>query len=200
MENIPVLKKEHSMKNTMFIIIMATVILLGCASTIRYDRSYEGRVIDVDTGEPIEGIVVLGEWTREHITPGGAVSEYYDARETVTDKNGEFSIPGQGVLIVSNVTPMKVLIFKAGYEYLHTTWLGLKIDVILRQRVKWEGNKAIIPLKTITMEERRTDPLYPPTPPTEAPLGKVRLMLREINKDLLINGFDLMTVWNGEKI
>jgi len=197
-------EKEYAMKNIMFpafiIIIMLTIIFLGCASAIRYDGLYEGKVINADTGEPIEGVVVLGKWSREHITPGGAVSEYYDARETVTDKNGEFSIPGQGLLIASNVTPMNVLIFKAGYEYLETTWLGLKMDGILRQRVKWEGDKAVIPLKTNTIEDRRTDPLYPPTPPTEAPLSKVQLMLREINRDLLINGFDPSTVWNGEKI
>ena len=179
---------------------MAIWILLGCASAIRYDGPYEGRVIDAETGEPIERVIVLGTWCKEHITPGGAVSEYYDARETVTNRNGEFSVPGQGILIASNVTPLNVLIFKAGYEYLQTTWLGLKVDGILRQRVKWEGNKAIIPLKTSTMDERRTDLLYPPTPPTEAPLSKVKLMLREINRDLLINGFDLRKDWNGEKI
>jgi len=182
------------------ITVMVIIISLGCESAIRYDGPYKGRIIDADTGEPIEGVVVLGEWNSEHITPGGAVSEYYDARETVTDNNGEFSITGQGLLIASNVTPMNVLIFKAGYEYLKTTWLGLKVDGILRQKVKWEGNTAIIPLKTSTVEERRTDPLYPPTPPTAAPLSKVHRMLREINRDLLINGFDLRTVWNGEKI
>ena len=28
--------------------------------------------------------------------PEGIVHKYYDARETVTDKNGEFSLPGLG--------------------------------------------------------------------------------------------------------
>jgi hypothetical protein len=202
MENIPVLKKEYAMKKIVLIAlitIMVIIILLGCASAIRYDGPYEGRVINANTGEPIEGVVVLGKWSREHITPGGAVSEYYDARETVTDKNGEFYIPGQGLLIASNVTPMNVLIFKAGYEYLETTWLGLKVDGILRQRVTWEGDKAIISLKKLTMEERKKRG-SPPDPPTEAEFEKVRLLLIEINKDRVGRGLPERQIWGGVKL
>lgn len=202
MENISILKKELKMnKNVLitFIIIIVIMILLGCTSAIRYDGPYEGRVINADTGEPIEGVVVLGKWSREHITPGGAVSEYYDAREAVTDKNGEFYIPGQGLLVASNVTPMNVLIFKAGYEYLETTWLGLKVDGILKQRVKWEGNKAIIPLKKLTMEERKKQG-SPPDPPTEAAFEKVRLLLIEINKDRIERGLPERRIWGGVKL
>lgn len=186
MENISLLKKEYKIKkiaSITFVTSMAIWILLGCASAIRYDGPYEGRVIDADTGEPIEGVIVLGVWSKEHITPGGAVSEYYDAREMVTDRNGEFSIPGKGLLLASNITPMDVLIFKAGYEYLQATWLGLKIDGILRQRVKWEGDKAIIPLKKLTMEERhrKGDSAYPPSKAIQE--KKATLMMKEIDKD-----------------
>ena len=191
------------MRSIMFpafiIIITVTIIFLGCASAIRYDGPYKGRIIDADTGDPIEGVVVLGKWSREHITPGGAVSEYYDARETITDNNGEFSIPGQGLLIASNVTPMSVLIFKAGCEYLETTWLGLKVDGILRQRVKWEGDKAVIPLKKLTMEERKKRG-SPPDPPTEAAFEKVRLLLIEINKDRVVRGLPERKIWGGVKL
>jgi hypothetical protein len=182
MENISILKKEHKMNKSViitFIAIIVIMISLGCASAIRYDGPYEGRVIDADTGEPIEGVVVLGKWSKEYITPGGAVHEYYDARETVTDKNGDFSIPGKGLLLASNITPMDVFIFKKGYEYLATTWLGLKVDGILRQRVKWEGNKAIIPLKKLTIEERKRQGT--PSRPS-IPIEEMKLMTEEINK------------------
>ena len=184
-----------------FITIIVIMISLGCASAIRYDGPYEGRVIDIDTGEPIEGVVVLGEWSREHITPGGAVSEYYDARETVTDKNGEFSIPGQGLLIASNITPMDVLIFKAGYEYIgFAPWASFKKGLLLSKKIKWEGDKAIIPLKKLTMEERRKAGTFPSTPPSEAPLDKVSLMLEEINKEAIERGLEPIDIWRGEKV
>jgi hypothetical protein len=203
MENISILKKEHEMNKSVliaFITVIAIMISLGCASAIRYDGPYEGRVIDAYTGEPIEGVVVLGVWNKEHITPGGAVSEYYDARETVTDKKGEFSIPGQGLLIASNVTPMNVLIFKAGYEYLQTTWLGLTVDGILKQKIKWEGKKAIIPLRKLTMEERKKAGTFPSTPPSKAPLDKVRLILKEINKEAIERGLETIDIWRGENV
>ena len=183
MENISLLNKEYKIKRIAFITFVTSIaiwILLGCASAIRYDGPYEGRVIDAETGEPIEDVIVLGKWDREYITPGGAVHEYYDARETVTDKNGEFSIPGKGLLLASNITPMDVLIFKAGYEYLHTTWLGLKIDGIFKEKIKWEGNKAIIPLKKLTIEERKRQGT--PSRPS-IPIEEMKLMTEEINKE-----------------
>ena len=62
-----------------------------------------------------------------------------------------------GLEVMSNVTPMDVLIFKAGYEYLGSPWESLKKSkyLIEKRKIKWEGNKAIIPLKKLTMEERR---------------------------------------------
>lgn len=168
----------------------------------RYDGPYRGKVIDADTRVPIEGVVVLGTWSRETPTPGGAVHSFYDAMETVTDKNGDFEIKGLGLLVLSNVIPMDVLIFKAGYEYLGSPWESLKKSkyLIEKKKIKWEGDKAIIPLKWVTIDERKKDALYPPIPPTEAPLGKIRRMLQEINKDLMLHGFDPMKTWGRDKI
>jgi hypothetical protein len=95
-----------------------------------------------------------------------------------------------GLKILGNVTPMDVLIFKAGYEHIGmSSWESLKSDLILRKKIKWEGTKAIIPLKKLTIEERRkkSDPDYPPT---EAPKEKIKLMLKEINKDRIERGLD----------
>ena len=80
---------------------------------------------------------------------------------------------------MSNVIPMDVLIFKAGYEYESGLWSALKKYA---KKIKWEGDKAIISLKKLTMEERKKE-LGPPSPPHKAPKGKIRLMLNEINKD-----------------
>ncbi|MEW6108582.1 MAG: hypothetical protein AB1632_05330 [Nitrospirota bacterium] len=184
-----------------FISVLGILNLSSCYAA-RIDGPYEGKVIDADTGQPIEGVVVLGTWSRETPTPGGATHNFYDAQETVTDKNGEFKIKGLGLLVISNVIPMDVLIFKAGYEYLGTPWESLKKSkyLIQKKNIKWEGDRVIIPLKKVTMEERKKDPLYPPIPPTEAPLEKARLMLKEINKDLVQHGFEPMEIWRGKKI
>lgn len=174
----------------------------GCCYPLRYDGPYKGKIVDAETGQPVEGVVVLGTWSKVAVTPAGGVSSYYDAQETVTDRNGEFEIQGLGLKILSTVESMNVLIFKSGYAYIgRGPWESLKLDGgLLMKKVTWEGDRAIIPLKKVTTEERKKDPLYPPMPPTEAPLDKVRLMLIELNKDLIQHGFEPLQIWCGAKI
>ncbi len=175
------------MKKILFILIFISILLSGCFSYVaRYDSSYGGKVIDADTREPIEGVVVLGTWYESIPTIAGAIGKFYDAEETVTDKNGEFSIPGRGLSILGNLESMRVLIFKAGYNYESGPWNSLKKYA---KNIKWEGNKAIIPLKKLTMEERRKSGTFPPYPPTEAPKEKIKLMMEEIYKERRERGF-----------
>jgi len=169
--------------------ILVVLATLTCAYGIRYDGPYSGRVMDADTGAPVEGVVVLGVWNTEQITPGGAVHNFHDARETVTDKNGVFEIPGMGLKILGNVTPMDVLIFKAGYEHIGmSSWESLKSDLILRKKIKWEGKKAIIPLKKLPLDEIKKH--GSPDFSSDIPEGKMRQMLEEINKDRLNRGLN----------
>lgn len=167
----------------------------GCVQYVaRCDGPYEGKVIDAETRAPIKKVVVLGVWYKEAPTVAGAVSSYYDARETITDSNGVFKIPGKGLKILSDVGVMNVLIFKAGYEYIGLgTWEAFKEDPTFK--IQWEGEKAIIPLRKLTMEERKS----PPDPPDEAPLKKVILMLREIDKNDKERGLPTRGIWKGEK-
>lgn len=179
------------MRKILLILILTSLVLsvTSCYgfAVIRKDGPYEGKVIDADTGGPIEGVVVLGEWGREHISPGGATHTFYDAKETITDKNGEFYIEGMGLKILSNVTPMDVLIFKAGYKYFGSPWESLKKSkyLIAKKKIKWEGDKVIIPLKKLTMEERKKE--GPPSRPT-IPINKMTLLTREINKERIAIG------------
>lgn len=222
MENKKILNYERGidMIRIILAIICLTVFLPGCAHPLRYDGPYKGRVIDSDTREPIEGVVILGTWYTEHFSPAGPTHDFYDAKETVTDKNGEFSISGKGLRILSNLDPMNVLIFKAGYEYLESPWVGLKsvgwkgieesydpvkkTKVLKRlydpkKKVAWDGDKAIIPLRKLTIEERKKR-LGPPSPPSEASFEKVRLMLKEIEKDDIERGLPPRKIWKGKEI
>ena len=171
------------MKICFFTLMICTCFLSSCYAA-RIDGPYEGRIIDAVTRKPIEGVVVLGTWDRENPTPSGAVHHYYDAMETVTDKNGDFTIKGLGLLVLSDVIPMNVSIFKAGYEYFGVgPWASLKTSqyLIRKKDIRWEGNRVIIPLRKVTIEERGKQ--MSPDYPSEATEKKIRLMLREINKD-----------------
>jgi hypothetical protein len=182
------------MKPQFFKLIVSILILLATTScyAARVDGPYRGKVVDADTGQPIKGVVVLGTWSKVTVTAGGGVSGYYDAMETVTDKNGDFNITGLGLLVLSNVAPMNVFIFKAGYEYIgEGPWEALKWDGgLLDKKVKWEGDRAIIPLRRLTIEERETSATFPPSPPIQAPEEKIRMMMKEIQKERKERGLD----------
>jgi len=187
------------MKKTFLFFAVLIIFCQGCSYAIRYDGTYKGKVVDADTGVPIEGAVVLGTWYTVISTVAGGVSNYYDARETATDKNGEFSISGMGLRIMSNLEPMHFLIFKSGYEHIGSMpWVSLKVDEPLSKRIMWDGDKPIVPLKKLTMEERKKQS-GPSDPPSEALLRNVILMLREIDKNDKERGLPTRGIWKGEK-
>jgi hypothetical protein len=125
-------------------------------SIVYYEGSYHGKVIDSKTMQPIAGAVVLGVWYKVYHTAGGEVTEFYDSRETLTDNNGEFTIEGMGPRAMTHLGKMDIVIFKVGYEDVSlTSWESLKISIYYRDRVKWEGRKAVIPLDKWSIEQRR---------------------------------------------
>lgn len=77
----------------------------GCYATIT------GTVLDSETGEPIEGAIVLVEWTK---TKGFGLTyhEVYKIIEVVTDKDGTFTISGTYSPFVD---PPEVVIYKKGF-------------------------------------------------------------------------------------
>lgn len=161
------------------VVLCCHLILLSSCYAARIDGPYRGRVIDAETREPIEGVVVLGTWDRETPTVAGAVHKFYDAVETVTDKNGEFEIKGLGVLVMSNIIPMEILIFKSGYEYEGGGW---RQGNSFYEKLTWDWERGIIPLKKLTMEERKKQ--GSPDFPSEAyRQKKIPLLIKEINKE-----------------
>jgi len=168
------------MKKSFWLFAVLIMFVQGCSYAIRYDGTYTGIVVDADTQEPIEGAVVLGTWYTVAHTVAGGVHSYYDARETVTDKSGEFSIPGMGLRIMSSLEPMNILIFKSGYEQFGSMlWESLKVDILLSKKIKWNGSKPIISLRKLTMEERKKRLFGKENMPDE----KQRLLIKELSKE-----------------
>ena len=170
------------MKRILCTILISIVLLVctGCVSTLRVDGPYEGKVVDAETGQPIVGAVVHGTWYKAHPGPGGASHTYYDSYEMLTGKNGEFSIPGQGLLVLSMIEEMDVTIFKAGYEQITpNVWRGLK-SYRLRDKIVWDGNRATFRLKRLSMEERRKRFI---SIPVSEPDNKLKLIWIENNKE-----------------
>jgi hypothetical protein len=109
-------------------------------------------VIDADTREPIEGVVVVVYWHEARRTSIGDLSSRpKDVKETLTDKNGEWSVtgPAGGENTISSylslITGMyytrepEFIIFKPGY----CCWPeGFAIDAC-SEKLNPEGNGKI---------------------------------------------------------
>jgi len=162
----------------------------GCTSTLRIDGPYEGKVIDAETNQPIEGAVVHATWFKAYF---GGGSEYYGSYEILTDKKGEFKIPGQGVLILSNVAEMMPVIFKAGYSKLPGIfyWSGLRSRS--PDLVSWEGGKVTIKLKRLTLEERRKRSVWGPV---DVPNKDEKLCEREADREAIELGKGLKFLYD----
>lgn len=91
----------------------------ACASTSEFKiSSTEGSVIDKETGLPLEGVVIVSEWPIEggyH----GSVTGYLPYQQVLTDSNGKYFIPGQGVVQVEDYIyefAPNLYVFKSGYK------------------------------------------------------------------------------------
>lgn len=70
------------------------ILLLVSQSAYATDMTYQGKVIDADTLEPIEGAVVVAIWNESRAFITGSDTRFKDAKEVLTDKNGDWAITG----------------------------------------------------------------------------------------------------------
>jgi hypothetical protein len=80
--------------------------------------SISGRVIDAVTEQPIEGAIVLVEWTKKHGF-GDAWTESYKVVESVSDNEGNVKIEGCYGFFVE---PPDVTVYKKGYVAWSSRW------------------------------------------------------------------------------
>jgi hypothetical protein len=54
---------------------------------------WRGKILDSETKEPLEGVVVAAVWYREYKTRFTSLVDFHEAQEIVTDKEGAYEIP-----------------------------------------------------------------------------------------------------------
>lgn len=136
------------MKTYYLVLIIALFFLTsGCYADMT------GTVVDAETGKPIEGAVVLVEWTKTKGI-GLTATESYKVVEVITDKGGKFSVSG-----VSNpfVNLPRFTVYKKDYvawnnEYIFPTWEK-------RKDYKWE-NGMTIKMMSFKKDYSRADHVY----------------------------------------
>lgn len=148
-------------KTIIRLVILITVVFTNTATgadLFRVDREISGKIIDFETKKPVSGAVVMALWCKEvfRLTIESK-SEYYDYYETLSDKDGNFTIPGKGLIIFKDVPPPRIKIYKNGYRVLNLwRWNSKSFnDISPRHQVEWNSGNPVIHLGNSTLEERR---------------------------------------------
>jgi len=91
-------------------VIITICLLFICSSCSASSSGISGIVVDAETGKPIDGAVVMVEWTK---TKGIGLThtESYKVVEVLTDKDGKFKVPGVRTIFVDP----HLTIYKKGY-------------------------------------------------------------------------------------
>ena len=119
------MRKTMTKINKFILPILTTVIVCFCYipsahAWLYYSKpAFCGKVIDAETKQPIEGTVVVVLYNKwEFGGPGGGNTITMDAKETMTDKNGEFLFPSYQTIIgpLSRQDRADFIIFKPGYK------------------------------------------------------------------------------------
>ena len=119
--------------------------------------TYKGRVIDADTKQPIEGLVVVAVWNGEQGSVTGGTSRTEAVKEVLSDKNGEWSIKGPigtrsrilrdvytFITIITGTyytTPPMFVYFKPGY----CSYPGGYSIPVCRNKIKFDNNTLELP-------------------------------------------------------
>jgi hypothetical protein len=102
-------------------LLFVAVILCGLYFLL-FTVEYHGTVIDADTGQPIEGAIVVAEWIK--VQPWGiAGSHTYTGKvkETLTDKQGKWTMLGprgdwaRKLLFFPYLRSPEITVWKPGY-------------------------------------------------------------------------------------
>jgi hypothetical protein len=174
------------------------------AGPVHYRGPFKGRVLDQNTRQPIEGVVVHVDWLIDHIN----APSFFDASEMVTDKDGNFYISSNwSINPLENIAMRsQILIFKAGYGFYDSlggviTHYDAEFINNLSEdnrrkggfgyyyKIEFEGDLPIFLLKKVTYSDinpnASTDPV--PSPDKRGAEWKRSLIMKEFDKERKAN-------------
>jgi len=170
---------------SLLVVLLTATSFTGWIDPAAAAGPWRGQVVDAETNQPLEGVIVLAQWDK--LSPGAihVAREFHDVEEVVTDSDGRFVIPERRVLTANPFVRLDGPIlhtFKPGYGRWRT--LGLpkytNIDDMRRLMEKQEVVFALSPVRTV--EERRR---ALPSPPSDAPETKIPRFMDAIDDEAI---------------
>lgn len=175
-----------------FYAVFFLLLLSGCAVTNNFGP-YMGRVVDAESEKPIEGAVVFMKCGSLTGNLGGTQYHYIDAKEVLTDSNGEFNI----ALRATTLRPghvweyPKFIIFKPGYG-VYPGYPGSSVDITIKDAPSFfpESKFVTIRLPKLSTEKERKDNLSKTYTGYEVPYEKKEKLVELVNMERLDLGLE----------
>ena len=102
------------------VVVLVVVVALGWwFRPLPLSGPWRAQIVDAETGQPIEGVIVLAVWDKRTFAWPHADRHYHDSEEVVSDKDGRVEIAAR---VVTSRHPFEAYIgphltvFKAGYR------------------------------------------------------------------------------------
>lgn len=119
-----IIRKILMIKNTLKIVCIAYIsifFLTACGDIpLRQWLPHRAQVLDVETGKPLEGVIVLARWKGEKSMLVDTQSTCYHVETATTNKNGWFEIPsyneGLGKASIYNKS-LSLTYYRKGYVW-----------------------------------------------------------------------------------
>jgi hypothetical protein len=179
------------------ILLLGIIVVWGFMCCVSYAATFNGKVIDAGTKEPIEGAVVVAVWHEATATISGESTRLKDVKECLTGKKGEWLIEGPagkwGGTITAIYTfltgsyytrPPQFIVFKPGY----CSWpAGFGIDSC-KGKLKSSGKDKLasgetVELPRFTKREDRMKALPEAIGDNKATFRKQKQFMRLINEE-----------------
>ena len=145
-------------------IFLITIVILGAIFSnakgvfawrwiLYYESSFNGRVIDVETKKPLEGVMIEVNYTKQMMGLEANTHDV-DTRLTTTDKNGEFYIPSYTTLIAPWYLKndfIQVSIGKSGFQPDFLIIPVKSVNVV--KSIKWKDPQHIESIEQEVIDE-----------------------------------------------
>lgn len=175
-------------------LLVVLIILVANGRVLYIDFPYRGKVIDKETMRPIEGAAVVAVWQMDTPMIGHASITVYDARETVTDQEGNFTTPwvwGGSINLFPKLRPPNFTIFKPGYE----AFRARRFTSQMNPASRWW--RADVELRRLTTREERLRNLGV-HPGSEVPDETIPNLIRLMNIEAVDLGIEPAYLQKGE--
>ncbi|MFT5699730.1 MAG: hypothetical protein ACI8ZB_002596 [Desulforhopalus sp.] len=141
-------------------VLTTLVVLLFLVTSITHKYGpYIGKVVDAETGEPLEGVVIYREFYTNSPNPGGATGHFAGAAETLTDANGEFELSYRAFVFhpfcLWDPWPI-LMIFKPGYGVYPKHRASFSVPENKEGFALPEGEYVTVNLPQLTTREERS--------------------------------------------